>query len=83
MARKKRVDTKQANKPNREPYHPDGRGIIPLRKKSIPTILPRNIAQEDYLYQLADPKNNICFAIGPAGTGKTQVRSNPPCCQCG
>jgi phosphate starvation-inducible PhoH-like protein len=73
MARKKRVDNKQTNKSNREPYHPDGQrsGIIPLRKKTIPTILPRNIAQEDYLYQLADPKNNICFAIGPAGTGKT------------
>ncbi|MDA8882975.1 PhoH family protein [bacterium] len=72
MARKKRVESKP-NKTNRDTYHPDGQrsGIIPLRKKSIPTILPRNIAQEDYLYQLADPKNNICFAIGPAGTGKT------------
>jgi len=72
MARKKRVESKP-NKTSRDTYHPDGQrsGIIPLRKKSIPTILPRNIAQEDYLYQLADPKNNICFAIGPAGTGKT------------
>jgi len=73
MARKKRVDNKQSKTNNREPYHPDGQrsGIIQLRKKTIPTILPRNIAQEDYLYQLADPENNICFAIGPAGTGKT------------
>ena len=73
MARKKRVDNKQAKTNSREPYHPNGQrsGIIPLRKKTIPTILPRNIAQEDYLYQLADPRNNICFAIGPAGTGKT------------
>ena len=56
MARKKRVDNKQAKTNSREPYHPDGQrsGIIPLRKKTIPTILPRNIAQEDYLYQLAD-----------------------------
>ena len=70
MARKKRVE-KQNNKHSRDAQPSFNRGIVPLRQKTIPTILPRNVAQEDYLYQLADPSNNICFAIGPAGTGKT------------
>lgn len=71
MARKKRFDKQEQNsKSDRAAKHSD-RGIIPLHKKTIPTILPRNIAQEDYLYQLANPDNNIVFAIGPAGTGKT------------
>ena len=36
-------------------------------------LLPRNVAQEDYLYALANPDNSIVFAIGPAGTGKTML----------
>ena len=66
MARKKRVEKHNSNRGRNNDY-----GIIPLHKKTIPTILPRNVAQEDYMYQLADPNNNIVFAIGPAGTGKT------------
>ena len=54
MARKKRVE-KQQSKPNRDAYRSSNHGIIPLRQKTIPTILPRNVAQEDYMYQLADP----------------------------
>lgn len=34
-------------------------------------ILPKNIAQEDYLALLNDDAKNIIFATGPAGTGKT------------
>lgn len=34
-------------------------------------ILPKNMRQEDYLALLEDPRKNIVFAIGPAGTGKT------------
>jgi phosphate starvation-inducible PhoH-like protein len=41
------------------------------KKQKSPRIKPRNIAQEDYLYQLEDPNTDIIFAIGPAGTGKT------------
>lgn len=72
MARKKRVE-KQNNKQNRDVKTNYGQqaGIVPLHRKTIPTILPRNVAQEDYLYSLANPDNNIVFAIGPAGTGKT------------
>jgi phosphate starvation-inducible PhoH-like protein len=35
------------------------------------TIIPRNIAQEDYVTMLDDHKKNIVFSMGPAGTGKT------------
>ena len=72
MARKKRVEKHTNSRVSRETQHSDSNhGIIPLHRKTLPTILPRNIAQEDYLYQLANPDNNIVFAIGPAGTGKT------------
>ena len=36
-------------------------------------ILPKNLAQEDYLALLDDPSKDIIFATGPAGTGKTIV----------
>ena len=34
-------------------------------------ILPRNRNQESYVVKLLDPKKDIVFGIGPAGTGKT------------
>lgn len=36
-------------------------------------ILPRNLAQEDYLALLDNPTKDIIFATGPAGTGKTLI----------
>ena len=51
MARKKRVEKHNSNRGRNNDY-----GVIPLHRKTIPHILPRNVAQEDYLYQLADPK---------------------------
>jgi len=36
-------------------------------------ILPKNLAQEDYLALLDDANKNIVFATGPAGTGKTML----------
>lgn len=36
-------------------------------------ILPKNLAQEDYLALLDNPSKNIVFSTGPAGTGKTIV----------
>ena len=68
MARKKRVE-RQNN--NHKVVNNTSNDIVPLYRKKTPTILPRNVAQEDYLYQLADPSTNIVFAVGPAGTGKT------------
>jgi len=71
MARKKRIE-KQPQRVDSTRNHEVYQGnVVPIHKKRIPTILPRNIAQEDYLYDLADPGRNIVFAIGPAGTGKT------------
>jgi len=34
-------------------------------------IIPRNLRQEDYLAHLENRGKDICFALGPAGTGKT------------
>jgi len=36
-------------------------------------ILPKNLAQEDYLALLDNPGKDIVFATGPAGTGKTMI----------
>jgi phosphate starvation-inducible PhoH-like protein len=36
-------------------------------------IIPRNIAQENYVDTLADESKAIVFAMGPAGTGKTML----------
>jgi phosphate starvation-inducible PhoH-like protein len=37
------------------------------------TILPKNLAQEDYIALLDDLSVDIVFATGPAGTGKTML----------
>lgn len=36
-------------------------------------ILPRNKHQETYMLKLLDPKKDIVFGVGPAGTGKTLI----------
>jgi phosphate starvation-inducible PhoH-like protein len=35
--------------------------------------MPRNLRQEDYLAHLENPKKDMVFALGPAGTGKTLI----------
>lgn len=42
----------------------------PAIKKKV-ELLPRNIAQEDYVDNLLDESKHIVFAMGPAGCGKT------------
>jgi len=42
-------------------------------RKSQVKILPKNLAQEDYLALLDDQSKDIIFATGPAGTGKTMI----------
>lgn len=42
-----------------------------FQQKNTITILPRNRNQETYVLKLLDPKKDIVFGIGPAGTGKT------------
>ena len=44
-----------------------------LKRNKQVLIIPRNIAQENYLELLKNPKKYIVFAIGPAGTGKTML----------
>lgn len=36
-------------------------------------LIPKNLAQEEYIDQLNDENKNIIFSIGPAGTGKTYL----------
>ena len=43
----------------------------PVKQKVL--LLPKNIAQEQYIDALEDPNINIVFAIGYAGTGKTYL----------
>jgi phosphate starvation-inducible protein PhoH and related proteins len=44
-----------------------------LKRNQQVLIVPRNIAQENYIEMLKNPKKYIVFAIGPAGTGKTML----------
>ena len=44
-----------------------------LKRKQQVLIVPRNLAQENYLELLKNPRKFIVFAIGPAGTGKTML----------
>mgnify|MGYP003332906159 FL=1 len=44
--------------------------LSPNKYKKV-EIIPRNLRQEDYLAHLEDPKKDMVFALGPAGTGKT------------
>ncbi len=42
-------------------------------KQNIVKIIPRNRSQEQYMLTLANPKKDVVFGIGPAGTGKTLI----------
>jgi len=43
------------------------------KQKRQVNILPRNKHQETYMLKLLDPKKDIVFGVGPAGTGKTLI----------
>lgn len=45
--------------------------INTFQKQKTVHIIPRNRNQEAYVLTLLDPKKDIIFGIGPAGTGKT------------
>ena len=59
----------------------DGNAVIDLNnfREEKPSkykrveITPRNLRQEDYLAYLENPKKDMVFALGPAGTGKTLI----------
>jgi phosphate starvation-inducible protein PhoH and related proteins len=46
---------------------------LPQRPRTKVTLLPRNLAQEEYVDTLLDQSKHIVFAMGPAGTGKTMM----------
>lgn len=82
MARNINKRAKRANKPNpREDrnFHRQRAEIIPFDRDSETThtrkkrveLLPRNIAQEEYIETLLDESKYVVFAMGPAGCGKT------------
>lgn len=43
------------------------------KRENRVNILPKNLAQEDYIALLDDLSVDIVFATGPAGTGKTMI----------
>jgi phosphate starvation-inducible PhoH-like protein len=45
--------------------------IPAIRRKTHIDIIPRNLSQETYTNYLLNEDIDICFGIGPAGTGKT------------
>jgi len=44
-----------------------------VQHKKPVALLPKNLKQEEYIDLLVNPKKQIVFAIGPAGTGKTML----------
>lgn len=46
----------------------------PTKQKVV--LLPKNLAQENYIDALEDYETDIVFAIGPAGTGKTMIATS-------
>ena len=43
------------------------------RYKKEVILIPRNLNQEHYIYELLNPSSTITFGVGPAGTGKTML----------
>jgi phosphate starvation-inducible PhoH-like protein len=84
VARNINKRAKRANKPNpREdrnftrnhraeiiPFDRDADSERNVRKKRV-ELLPRNVAQEEYIETLLDESKYVVFAMGPAGCGKT------------
>ena len=76
MSRARRRNEKE-QAPRDARFQSDANNLIQIkpylkRNKQV-TIVPRNLAQEQYLELLKNPKKFIVFAIGPAGTGKTML----------
>ena len=44
-----------------------------IKRKNQVRLIPRNIAQEEYIANLHNESQRIVFATGPAGTGKTYL----------
>lgn len=82
MSRKKRKENCNKYRKTQLQKHPNqgeshlrliqGGALERNRSKQV-HITPKNFHQDDLLGYLEDPKINIVFAIGPAGTGKTMI----------
>lgn len=64
---------KKRGRARRPTFNEDRNERIELARKKHVEIIPRNINQERFLTLLEDDTVNICFAVGPAGTGKTLI----------
>jgi phosphate starvation-inducible PhoH-like protein len=51
----------------------DQRQEVHNYRKNYVNLIPRNIAQEEYIANLHNQSQRIVFSLGPAGTGKTYL----------
>ena len=70
MAKRARKTKKQQHQQNHSDNNVIHVGTHRKRNKHV-EIIPRSLAQEDYVAMLDDDHQHIVFAMGPAGTGKT------------
>lgn len=72
-ARSKHSSSKsnQSTQQQPEPHQMSIDQRLAAKRKRV-QIHPKNLSQEQYLMELNNPKKQIVFAIGPAGTGKAQ-----------
>jgi len=73
----RRFNLSRVKRKERDPRFNDATNLIELKhfikKKTQVILVPRNLSQETYIDLLQNPKKNIVFAVGPAGTGKTML----------
>ena len=72
-ARKQKCNKYRKQQHQGESYLRVIQGGVQRNRQSTVNIVPRNFNQDKLLGLLEDPKVNIVFAIGPAGTGKTLI----------
>jgi phosphate starvation-inducible PhoH-like protein len=66
------MGAKRTSRPKRQNFE-NVVDINNYKQKRQVQILPRNKHQETYMLKLLDPKKDIVFGVGPAGTGKTLI----------
>jgi len=72
-ARKQKCNKYRKQQHQGESYLRVIQGGVQRNRQSTVNIVPRNFNQDKLLGLLENPKVNIVFAIGPAGTGKTLI----------
>lgn len=70
-AQKQHQQLQQAYAAANPATHSPSHNTISLVRKTNVDLIPKNIAQEDYVEHLLDPSVRVTIAVGPAGTGKT------------